>query len=352
MYICIDDVFLVLDATTESIVQSITSSVSDEIGEKGGKFEFQSSDVCLIVPEGAVPPATSFSLKSYVDPRVMPPVASKDEVILSPAFQLSSSLPQGVFKKPLQLSLPPEVPLKASGRDNGWLLQLKRSKSCDGLPDEWHTVLELNTKTREVVSHSPFVQYDLESGTVCLNQFSWLSWIGTALQTLGSRLNSCSLREIDYAVFGKQIQRYKWLIAAHIIHRSKAVYISLVRKLKEEGYVELYYPNTDCIGLDGEVSFRVQCMAPWQMQQGKPEFHIKAYRVWGSGQQSSCYHQFTVEDSTCLADTLEFTIEASFQAKGARDAGDPLPLIISHPLSQSRTPTAVGSEGIVPYTLL
>ena len=59
-----------------------------------------------------------------------------------------------------------------------------------------------------------------------------------------------------------------------------------------------------------------------QVQQGKPEVQIKTNRIWGSGQHASCYHEFTVEDHTCSADTLEFTIEASFQTQGERDAAD------------------------------
>ena len=135
-------------------------------------MDFQSSKVSLYVPEGAVPPATSFSLKSYVDLRVLPPLTSKDEVTLSPAFQLSSSLPQGhlSLKKSLLLSLSPEVPLSASDRDNGWLLQLKSSEFSDGLPDQWQTMLEINTKTGEVISLSSNSQYDPDSHAVYLYQ--------------------------------------------------------------------------------------------------------------------------------------------------------------------------------------
>ena len=339
------DLLFALDTTADS-VKSITVSVSEEIGEEGGMVDFHSSEVSLYVSEGTVPPSTSFSLKSYVDPRVLPPLTSKSEVTLSPAFQLSSSLPQGYhpFKKPLQLSLLPEVPLSTSNRDNGWLLQLKRSETSDGLPDEWHTMLEINTMTGEVISHSSNSLYDPKSHAVYLYQLPWLSWIGKPLETVGSVVgsssSSISLREINYAVFGKQIQHYKWLIAAHIIHKSEVVYKLLVEKLKRESYVQLNHPHTDCIGPNGKVCLQVQCKVPWQVQQGKPEVHIQTSRIWGSEQDASCYHEFTVEDHTCLADTLEFTIGASFHAQGGKDAECPVQLIISRPLceSQPRTP--------------
>ena len=339
---------LVTTGDSSDRVKPITVSVSEEIGEEGGMVDFQSSKVSLYVPEGAVPPATSFSLKSYVDPRVLPPLTSKDEVTLSPAFQLSSSLPQGhlSLKKPLLLSLPPEVPLSAGDRDNGWLLQLKRSKSSDGLPDEWHTMLEINTKTGEVISHSSNSQYDPDSHVVYLYQLPWLSWIGRPLETVGNVVgsSSSSLRDINYAVFGKQIQHHKWLIAAHILHKSETVYKSLVHNLREEGYVQLNHPNTDCIGPNGEVSFQVECKTPWQVQQGKPEVQIKTSRIWGSGQHASCYHEFTVEDHTCSADTLDFTIEASFQTQGERDAGHPVQLIVSHLLYAPQPTTCTATE--------
>ena len=191
-------------------MKPIIVSVSEEIGEEGGMVDFQSSKVSLYVPEGAVPPATiySFSVKSYVDPRVLPSLTSKDEVTISPAFQLSSSLPQGhlSLKKPLLLSLPPEVPLSAGDRDNGWLLQLKKSESSDGLPDEWQTMLEVNTKTGEVISHSSNSQYDPDSHAVYLYQLPWLSWIGKPLETVGNVVgsSSSSLRDINYAVFANK----------------------------------------------------------------------------------------------------------------------------------------------------
>ena len=144
--------------------------------------------------------------------------------------------------------------------------------------------------------------------------------------------SSTPRRQVDYAVFGKEIHHHKWLIAAHIIHRSRVLYELLVCKLKEKDYVELKYPNTDCIQLDGEVSVCIQCLEPWRVQHGKQEVQISTNRIWGSGQHSSCYHEVTVEDSNCSADTLECTVEAIFRAKGDQDAKDSVMLVISHPL--------------------
>jgi hypothetical protein len=340
--------FLTVDTAAElsfNTLAPVTSSVSEEIGEGGGRVEFPSSNVSLVVPENAVPGSTCFCLKTYVDPRVLPPLASDDKVTLSPAFQLTSSLPKDyTFKKPLQLFLPPQVPLRAGDSDSGWLLQLKRSESTDGLPNEWHPVLQLNTKTGEVISHSSFMRYDADSRSLSLNQFSFLSWIGDALKISEG---SCSLREIGYAVFGKQIQRYNWLIAVHIIHSSKVGYTSLVRKLKELGYIEFNVPNTDCIGADGEVSLKVECREPWQVQQGK-EVLIKTSRIWGSAQHCSCYHQFTIEDYTRSADTLGFSIEASFKSKARQHDENLVELIISHPVSESmqRSQTILEPQGV------
>ena len=354
-----ESLFLTLDIrvnASDGMVQPVTSSVSSEIGPEGGKVQFQSPEVFLAVPEGSVPSATSFYLETYVDPACLPPVTSEEEVPLSPSYHLSSSLPKDHhFTKPLQLSLPLEVPLKASDTDSGWLLQLKRSETSSGVPTKWHTVLELNTKTGDVVSRSSSFHYDHASGTLLLDHFSWFAWLGEALKAVGGMFGfSSSLRQIDYAVFGKEIQHHKWLIAAHIIHRSKVLYESLAKKLKERDYIELSYPNTDCIQLNGEVSVQFRCLDPWQVQQGKPEVLINTNRIWASAQHSSCYHEVTIEDSNLSADTLECTIKASFRAKGDKDPGESVELVISHPLRLTKPETGTlalslfgvpGSEG-------
>ena len=335
-----NDSFLTFDIRVKSsdgTVQPDISSVSNKIGPEGGKVQFQSLDVFLDVPPGAVPFGTTFSLETYVEPDCLPPVTHIDEVSLSPVFLLSSSLPQDHhFHIPLGLYLPVEVPLIASDHDNGWLLQLKRSESCDGLRNEWHTVLELNTDTGEVVSQSSIVNYDYLSCTLWLDHFCCFAWVGNPFRAIGRKLGFSSLRKIIYAVFGKPIRSHKWYIAAHIVHGSKVAYESLVCKLKEKDYVELVHPKNACIRSGGKVSVCIRCLEPWQVHLGKSESQINSNQIWRSGQHSSSYHEVAVEDSSCKADTLECTIEASFQAKGNGNAGDSVELVVSEPLQLTK----------------
>jgi hypothetical protein len=332
---------------TDGMMQPVTLSSSREIGPEGGTVKFESSDVILVVPQGAVMSATKFSLKTYVEPAFLPPTISKDEVTLSPAFHVSSSQQlHHQFEKPLQLSLPVEVPLTASISDSGWLLKLKKSESSSGMPSEWDTVLELNTKTGDVVSHSSFVDFDFESGTLQLTQFSWLAWLGEALTELGTMLGITSLRGIHYAVFGKKIKEHKWLVAAHIIHGSRVVYEFLVQKLREMDYVELTYPKADCIQIDGEICLRFQCLEPWQVQQGRLEVQFTTNQIWSSEQHCSCYHEIMIEDGECSAEALECKIGASFWANRVVETGESsvdgssLELLISHPLKPFLRPSA------------
>jgi hypothetical protein len=333
-----DDSFAILNTTFKSSdgkALPVTSEASREIGQEGEKIEFPTSEVVLEIPAGSVLSDTTFFLETYVHPDFLPSVTST-EVSLSPSFHFFTSLPHyHNFTKPIQVSLPVEVPLKASDLESGWLLKLKRCESCDEVPTEWHTVLEINTKTGVVVAKSSLVQYDYTTATLLLNRFSWLAWIGEALQAVGNMIGFGFFnptRQIDYAVFGKKIRHHRWLISIHIIHRSRVLYESLVRKLKEKDYIELKYPNTDSISLDGKVCLHMQCLEPWQLQQGSPEVHISSDRIWGSAQHSSCYHEVTVEDSSSSADTLDCTIQAIFRASGHEDPRDAVMFVISHPL--------------------
>ena len=333
------DACLTLDIrikSSDGSVLPVISSVSNEIGPEGGRVEFQLADVILDVPQSALSSAVTFSVKAYVDPACFPPVTLKDEVLLSPVFHLFSSLPHDHhFKKPLQLQLPLEVPLRSSDRDSGRLVQLKRSESSDSLPSEWLTVLELNTETGEVMSQS-FLQFDYSSGTLHLDQFSCFAWLGKPFRAIRGKLGFSPVRKINYAVFGKQVQNHKWCIAIHIIHGSKVIYESLVNNLKEKGYVELTDPKNDCIQSGGKVSVCIQCLEPWQVRLGKKDVQINTNQIWRSGQHSSCYHEVTVEDISLKTDVLECTIEASFQAKGNRNAGDSVELVVSQPLQSNK----------------
>jgi hypothetical protein len=348
-----DDSFHMLDIRTElpdGTVQPVTSSVSRKMGTRGGKIEFPRSDVFLDIPQDAIPFATKFSLKTYIDPAHLPPVTSVNEVLLSPAFYLSSSLPQNDFCKPLQISLPIELPEMASDNSSGWLLRLKRSTSFHGQASAWHTILELNTETGEVASQSSSVHYDHISGTIGLDHFCRLAWLGNPLNALSGIFCSSPLRQILYVVFGKQIQLHKWLVATYIIHGSPVVYESLVHKLKERDYVELTLPSKDCIKLDGKISLCYQCIEPWKVHMGKSEVKISTNRIWDSEQHQSCYHEITVEDNSCSANTLECTVEASFCTEYDEDAGDSVFLVISHLLLSTTKPSARVALSSLPKT--
>ena len=329
--VAVDDSFLSVDTAvklSDGTMQPVTSSTSNRIGPEGGKAYFQSSDVFLVVPQGAVPSATTFFLKTYLDPSIMPPVKSKNEMILSPVFHLSSSLARNHhFTKPLQVFLPPEVPLRARGSDSGWLLQLKQSVSSKGLPSIWHTVLELNTKTG-VISWSSSVHYHHASCTLGLDHFSLWAWVGSWFG-INSELY------VDYAVFGKQQQHNIWEIAVHVIYKSKVVYKALKSRLEKEAYVALKPPNTDLVRYMGEVSVKIQCMHPWKVEMGKPD-EIDAKLIWGCKQGGSCYRDVIVKAEGCTADTLQCIIEVSFKAKGDAKAGHPVRFNVFHPLQVSQ----------------
>ena len=260
------------------------------------------------------------------------------------------------------------MPRIALGHNTGWKLQLMRNETSDAVPkkNEWHPVLQLNTKTGEVLKldtesgelkalpESSFVHYDQDSGAIGLDHFCSFAWLGAplraveeALEAVGSMLGFLNPeRYIDYAVFGQQVQSHKWHIAAHIVHRSNGAYECLVRNLKEQGYIQLKYPSSDCIQLRGVVSVHIQCLKPWRVQQGKPEVEINTKRIWGSGQHSTCYHEVTVENSSCSADTLECTIDFSFSTKGDKNPRAAVEFSISRSLQSTKPESgSPSSEG-------
>ena len=120
-----------------------------------------------------------------------------------------------------------------------------------------------------------------------------------------------------------------------------------MRKLKEEAYVELTCPNSDCIQSDDKVSVCFQCLEPWQVRLGNPEVHINTNRIWESEQHYFCYHEVTVEDSNCSSDTLECTVEASFWSEGDGGHGDVVLLVISHPLQSDKAEVGAAAHLIV-----
>lgn len=320
--------------------QPVTSSTSEEIGTAGG--EFKSGYVSVVVPEGALSGAATFSVDTYVDKDLIPPIDEhKKQVVLSPVVRLSSSHGRE-FDKPIQLTMPPDVPLK-TGPDSGWLLELKKSEaSADGQPGQWLTALILDTTTREVVTHLSSVWYDPDSGTIQLTHAdAFLAWLG---KSEGSR----SSRKIRYALFGKEVQSRKWCIAAHVIHGSPSVYYGIAECLRAKSYIELSIPTPDCIGVHGEVAFNVKCVDPWQIRQGKPEARIDTRRIWHSEVDAACYYEFTLEDTSSSSETLECTVQASFLDHGEKTpAGEPIELVVCRRLDAPDQHTANTSRGLV-----
>jgi hypothetical protein len=322
-------------ATQDIVVRSsggkalpITSSVSNQIGLEGGTIQFENSDVSIRVPQGTVSFPTTFILETYVDPVHLPSLKLKDEIPLSPAYHLSTTPPHDHFIKPLQLSLPLDVPLEATDHDTGWLLQLKKVMSP---ASQWHTILELNTKTGEVLSHSSFLHYDQTQGTVHLDQFSRFAWLGKPFRAIRSKLGFNPLRKINYTVFGKQIESHKWCIATHIIHGTRVVYEALVHTLKEKNYIELTHPKSHCIRHRSTVSLCIRCLKPWHVQLGKQTTKLNTNQIWRNSQHSSCYHEVMIEDSSFEATTLDCLVEASSIGED-RDDADSVELVVSAPL--------------------
>ena len=170
------------------------------------------------------------------------------------------------------------------------------------------------------------------------------SWLSTPFRFAGKLVGFDSDREVLYAVFGKQLQQRRWLIAIHLIDTSKVAYESLVQKLKENDYVELCHPKTDIIRGDGDVSIRIQCCCPWLIRLGKSEIRISAGRILQGGIH---YHEVMVEeDKICSADLLELTIEAVSLTEEGEVIGHPVRFVVSYPLQLEPTvPTSIGTQG-------
>ena len=324
--------------TAPEEVAKPVASVVENIGNDGGSL--QSGAVSVVVPEGAVSIPTKFSIATFLDEQVMPPV-NEEKVVVSPVVHISTSQSSHKFNKPVQLSLRPEVALKPREHETGWLLELKMSESStEGKPSEWHTVLQLNTDTEVVETHSPSVHYDPNTQTLYVNHFSFFVWLGKAL---GIR----SMRDIRYVLFGQQLQLHNWKIAAHIIHGSISTYNKIAEYMKSKSYEELAVPVKDRIGLEGKVRMSIECCDPWQMRLGKAVTHIPTRRIWNSRKDASCYHEFTVQDRGGSSHTLECTVEASFEQEKSVDPSDSVTLIVAHSLTKPpRTATITTGKSI------
>jgi ankyrin repeat protein len=297
------------------------------IGMQGGKFA--AGDVTVTVPEDAVSTAATFCVETYYDSRMTPTVDErKEEVVLSPATRISTTN-SCAFQEYIRLSLPAEVPFVESDPENGWEMELKR---CDGLPsgrpdiDEWQTILTLNTSTGKAVSLSPMVEsFDSSIGAVYLDHFSVLSWVGRALS------RKCQ-RRILYAVFAKEVSPYKWSVSAHIFHGSPSVIANSQRHLERRSYIMLGQPRVDLIHRQGTVTFRVEGLKQWQIC-GRLEATTSTERIWHSRLDGTCFHEVVLEDATCLSQSLDFTVEASFQSHvDPKHVVCPIEMNFSHPV--------------------
>ena len=320
--------------TPKEVVRPVTS-VAENIGIEGGLL--QSDSVSVFVPEGAVSVPTTFSVATYLDEQVMPPV-NEEEVVVSPVVHISTSQSSHKLNKPVQLSFQPEVALKPREHESGWLLKLKMSElSTEGNPSEWRTVLQLNTDTEVVETHSPSVHYDPNTQTLYVNDVGVMVWLGKAFGIQ-------SMRDVRYALFGQQLQFHNWKIAAHIIHGSMSVYHEIAENMKSKSYEELTVPIKDRIGLEGRVRMSIECCNPWQMRLGKAVTHIPTRRIWNSRKDAACYYEFTLQDREKSSDTLECTVEASFEhekQENFNDPSDPVTLIVAHPLTKPPRTTEI-----------
>ena len=311
----------------EEVAQPV-ASVAENIGNEGGLL--QSDSVSVLVPEGAVSVPTTFSIATYLDEQVMPPV-NEEEVVVSAVVHISTSQSSHKFNKPVQLSLRPEVALKPREHETGWLLELKMSESStEGKPSEWHTVLQLNTDTEEVETHSPSIRYDPNTQTLYVNDVGYMVWLGKALCIQ-------SMRDVRYALFGQQLQLHNWKIAAHVIPGTMSSYNEIAENMKSKSYEELTVPIKDRIGLEGKVRMSIECCDPWHMGLGKAVTHIPTTRIWNSRKNAACYYEFTLHDREKSSDTLHFIVEASFvhdKQEKSDDPCDSLTLIVAHSLTK------------------
>ena len=326
------DKWKVMETTTtapEEVARPVTSVV-ENIGNEGGLL--QSDSVSVLIPEGAVSIPTTFSVATYLDKKVMPPV-NEEEAVVSPVVHISTSQSSHKLSKPVQLSLRPEVPLKPREHETGWLLKLKMSESStEGKPSEWHTVLQLNTDTEVVETYSPSVHYDRNTQILYVNDVGFMVW-------LGKELGIQSMRDVRYALFGRQLQLHYWKIAAHIIHGSISAYNKIAEHMKSKSYEELTVPIKDRIGLEGKVRMSIECCDPWQMGLGKAITHISTRRIWKYRKGAACYYEFTLQDRERSSDTLQCKVVASFKhgkQEKSDDHSDPVTLIVAHLLTKPR----------------
>lgn len=338
---------LALESGSEDTVpKPLPSPDFKKIGRQGGPLKFN-SDISVTVPPDAVSTDTTFSLETYIDRRMMPPVVvHSEEVVLSPAVYLSSSH-IGEFNNPIKLTLLPEVPLKSSDPVNGWVLELKSSHMLsDGKPDKWRPEVKLNTNTGISISHSSSVQYDSSSSTIQLHH------LGKCYAWTGKPLSKRCRRRIRYVVFGKGIKQHKWILQALIIHGPRNVtYEAVERILGNQKYIKLTDKSAQ-IQQHEILTLNLKNLDKWQVCSEEFEAsEIHTDRIWHSKLDESlyCFPEIVLEDQSCSSGFLEFKIDASVESKTDLS---PTEIKIRHPvfLRQSSTLSGKSQSGtVIPY---
>jgi hypothetical protein len=132
------------------------------------------------------------------------------------------------------------------------------------------------------------------------------------------------------AVFGKPIQRHRWLIALHFMYWIRGAYEFLKRKLEQDGYVSLCYSAAPMLlsKLPALISFEVafKVGSPWRLLSGPTAIDGKTLNSHTHDTLLSSGSEFLVEDTSYSADLLDFQI---------CNTDDLLqPLEITYPVSQ------------------
>jgi hypothetical protein len=190
------------------------------------------------------------------------------------------------------------VPLKAPDHDSGWLLQL-----ITVLPgaqqDEWHTVLQLNTKSGETVFRSSSVDYNQDNHTILLKHLSPWSWIGYFLGRDSKLYSYCSL-------FGNEVVHSEWLIPVRIVRYFKSLCEQDLDTLTKEGYVRLGDAKPLALGYKGKLSIEIECSDPWAVPSGKKAYKQDAKPVWDCKWNEVHHEYFHLSDESGEANTLNF----------------------------------------------
>ncbi|XP_062513592.1 uncharacterized protein LOC134189372 [Corticium candelabrum] len=303
--------------------KSVLTSHSSVIGPAGGKCG--SDSVFLRVSHGAVAMPTKVSIQTYYDLSLYPPPQQNDNHISLSALA-HVSLSSSRFKQPIELHLPPAVPLLPSVTSSGWCLQLKMcDASSQSKPTDWYTALEFNTNTQSISTHSQSIAFDPKRSVVRLDRVCWVCWVGRLLGT-----PSLGLRKVSYALFAKRLEKHRWTVSVHLIHGSNVAYDEIASALKERQYVALQPPIAATVGVQGYICLKLQCVQPWSVTKSA-EAHIPMKSVWDVPVNGSLYYTTTVEDCTFSSRHLECTMLSSFKGDWL-DAGEPVKCVVFHPV--------------------